>query len=299
MYVQKPITVTDANLTTNIPEPDAGETAYNAGTSYSIGDEVILTSTHRKYRSVQNSNTGHDPAADDGTWWVDIAPTNAWAMFDGIIGTQSTESTEIQISIDAGVYITGLAIFNVTAQTANVTVDDPTDGEVYNHDIDMRDNSQVVDWFTYFIEPIVEKRRVALWDLPAYPNATVAITLGSSGDVSVGECIFGQVMDLGVAQYGTGFQLLNFNVTERDAFGNIIRTTGRRTAKLGKYNIKTLSPRTEYVFNALDDLRDTACVWSGSTDDDKTLIYGYHSDARVNFSTPSLDDVSIEVEGLT
>lgn len=299
MYVLKPVTITDSNLTSNIPEPDTGETVWLVGSTYALNDEVIVVSTHSKYRSVQAGNTGNDPTLDDGTWWVRVAPTNKYAMFDGLIGTQSTESTQIQVDFDAGVIVNGLSVFNVSAQTANVTMNDPIDGEVYNKDIDMRDNSQVVDWYTYFLEPIIEKRRFSLWDLPGYPNATVTLTLGSTGDVACGECVIGQQINLGAALYGTGFQLLNFNVTERDAFGNIVKTTDRRTAKLAKYNVHTPSARSEYVFNVLDDLRDTACVWSGSVDNDKTLIYGYHADARVNFSTPSLDDITIEVEGLT
>lgn len=305
MYVLKPVTITDSNLTSNIPEPDTGEAEWLVGSTYAAGDEVISLATHTKYKSNAGGNIGNDPDSETydsdgiGANWTIYGKSNRYSMFSGVIGTQSTESTQIQVDFDASVIVNGLSVFNVSAQTANVTMDDPIDGEVYNKDIDMRDNSQVVDWYTYFLEPIVEKRRFSLWDLPGYPNATVTLTLGSTGDVACGECVIGQQINLGAALYGTGFQLLNFNVTERDAFGNIVKTTDRRTAKLAKYNVHTPTARSEYVFNVLDDLRDTACVWSGSVDNDKTLIYGYHADARVNYSTPSLDDITIEVEGLT
>lgn len=299
MYVSKPVAINDSVLVSNIPEPDTGETVWLVGTNYNANDEVIVVSTHSKYRSVQGSNVGNDPTTDDGTWWVRIAPTNKYAMFDGLIGTQSTETTQIQVEITAGTYVNAVSAFNVSATSANVTVNDLTNGEVYNQDIDMQDNSMVVDLFTYFFEPIISKRRFSLWDLPIYPSATVTVTFDATGDVSVGELVLGQSRELGVAQYGTGYQLLDFNVVQRDAFGNLSPTTDRRSAKLGKYVVKTLTHKTENTFNILDDLRGIACVWTGSLDNDKTLIYGYHSDARVNYSTPSLDDVTIEVEGLT
>lgn len=299
MYVSIPAEINDSVLVSNIPEPDTGESVWLVGTTYAADAEVIVVSTHSVYRSVQSSNTGNDPTTDDGTWWVRIRPTNKYAMFDGVIGTQSTETTQIQVDITPGSYINNVSAFNVSASTVNVVMDDPTYGEVYNTSVDMQDNSAVIDLYTYFFEPIVNKRRFSLWDLPNYPNATTTVTFTTTGNVSVGELVLGKVRELGIAQYGTGFQLLDFNVVERDAFGNLTKTTDRRSAKLAKYNVKTLSTKSDNTFNILDDLRGTACVWSGSLTNDKTLIYGYHGDARVNFSTPSLDDVTIEVEGLT
>lgn len=305
MYVSKPVEVNDGNLVSNIPEPDTGETEWLVGSTYNTGDEVISLTTHIKYKSNIDSNTGNDPDAatydENGisTNWTIFGKSNRYAMFSGVIGNQSIEDTQIQVDITPSTAVSAVSAFNVSATSVNVTVDDPTNGEVYNHDINMQDNSMIVDLYTYFFEPIVSKRRFSLWDLPIYPQATITVTFDGSGDVAVGELVLGQVRELGMAQKGCGFQLLDFNITKRNPFGDITATTGRRSAKLGKYVVKTLAHKTENTFNILDDLRGTACVWTGSLDNDKTLIYGYHSDARVNYSTPSLDDVTIEVEGLT
>lgn len=299
MYVLRPRAISDANLTSNIPEPDTGEQVWSAGTTYAKGNEVISTSTHRVYRSVIDSNTGNDPTTDDGTKWTNIRATNKYRMFDNVIGSQSNRNANLTVTIAGGQLTNAASVFNVSAQTANVTMNDPSAGEVYNRNIEMRDNSEVTDWYTYFFEPIVEKKEFSLWDLPAYPSATVTLTLTSTGDVKCGEFVVGKQSELGVALLGTSSQLLNFNTTTRDVFGNIIKTTDRRTAKLTKYNVHTLTSKTQNVFNILDELKDVACVWTGSLSDDKTLTFGYHSDARVNFSNPSVDDVTIEVEGLT
>lgn len=58
MRVIDGITVTAAMLGagTTIAEPASGETAWNSGTSYTIGAEVILASTHRTYVSLRGQS---------------------------------------------------------------------------------------------------------------------------------------------------------------------------------------------------------------------------------------------------
>lgn len=92
MIVIPPLTITDSNLTDlNLAEPAAGEPpAWLVGTTYAADDTVYVASTHRIYTSVQGSNLGNDPTTDDGTWWIETAPTNAWAMFDNTVSTQSS-----------------------------------------------------------------------------------------------------------------------------------------------------------------------------------------------------------------
>jgi hypothetical protein len=45
---------------------------WAAGSTYAAAEEVYVSSTDggAYYRSAQNGNTGHAPAADDGTWWA-------------------------------------------------------------------------------------------------------------------------------------------------------------------------------------------------------------------------------------
>ncbi len=303
MYVLKPITVTPSNMTNDIAEPSAGETVWAAGT-YNTGDDRISTTTHKVYRSIVDGNT-LNPELDvydengAGAKWFIVGATNKWRMFDEIVGSQSAKASSMTVELTTGRVIGGVAVFNLTASAANVTVTDPVDGVVYDKDIEMIDNSAVVDMWTYLTEPIVQRKEFALWDLPGYLNADVTFTFTGGSDLAVGEIVLGQVANIGIALHGSGYQLLNFNVTERDEFGNIKPTRGRRTAKLAKFNVKVPTSKTSYTFKQLDDLRQIPAVYSGSVTDDKTLIYGYHSDVIINFSSPSVDDLSLEVEGLT
>ena len=54
-------------------EAASGATEWLVGTTYDDGD-VVWGSDSLSYRAAQDSNVGHDPVGDGGTWWVGIAP---------------------------------------------------------------------------------------------------------------------------------------------------------------------------------------------------------------------------------
>jgi len=302
MIVVKPFEITDEALVSNIPEPDTGEAVWDDQATYNTGDEVIKTETHRVYRSATDANTD-DPEkgvlADPPTW-VDIAPTNRYAMFDGVISRQSVSPNSISVEITAGELINGVAMFNISSLSANVTMTDPIEGEVYNTDIELRDNSEVDDYYAYFFSPILQKTEFILLDLPPYPNATIGVTLTNTGsDVKAGEVVIGKQTVLGVAEYGTSLSLMDFSVRERDEFGNFI-VNRRRTSKLVDFDGYVGTGKVGYVFKQLDKLTTIPCVWSGNPEQgsDITLVYGYYKDMTINISNPSTSSVTIQIEGL-
>ena len=61
MILIKPISIENGALTgSTVPEPDAGETVWTAGT-YNKGDRRISTVTHRVYEVVADPTTHEDP----------------------------------------------------------------------------------------------------------------------------------------------------------------------------------------------------------------------------------------------
>ncbi len=303
MRVVKPIEVTDAKFTSStIPEPDAsvGEIEWSAG-SYNTGDRRIKSSTHRVYEVTADPSTTDDPEVGvlkDPPTWVDVAPTNKWAMFDAVNSTQSEETTQLIVEITNGQTVNSVAGFSIEGATAiNVTVTDPTEGEVYNTDIDMVDNSAVADWYYYFFAQIVQISQFALLDLPAYPAATIKITV-DGGDIKVGSFVLGNQLDLGIANYGTSVQLLDFSKKETDNFGNIVVTQGR-TSKLVDFDVTIDKEKVNYVFGVLSSITTIPSVWVGDDgSNDPTLVFGYYRDYQNNISSPTITDATIQVEGL-
>lgn len=302
MIVIKPIAVDDTNLTSStIPEPDTaqGEVLWVAG-SYNTGDRRV--EGHRIYEVTADPSTTDQPSVGSQKTpptWVDVAPTNKFAMFDTVNSTKSIETTQLIVEIDAGVIINSIAGIAISGATAiNVTVNDPVDGEVYSQDIDMLDNSQVTDWYEYYFSPIIRVSQFVLLDLPAYPNATITITVDGD-DIGFGNLVIGNQAVIGVANYGTNVQLLDFSRKNTDEFGNTV-VSQRRTSKLVEFDVTINKSRVNYVFDLLSSITTVPSVWVGGGDtSDPTLVFGYYRDYQNNISSPTITDATIRVEGLT
>ena len=99
MKLIRPTTLTDAMLTSSTA-PENDYAVWSSGTAYAVGARVILTSTHRKYEALAAS-TGVSPASDP-TKWLDLGPTNRWAMFDARVGTATTRTSTLQVVLAPG-----------------------------------------------------------------------------------------------------------------------------------------------------------------------------------------------------
>lgn len=299
MRVVKPITVDDTTLSsTSIPEDDYPQWTPGA---YVVGDKRIKTETHRIYECLVN--TSDDPEVGVlavPPTWLDLGATRPWRMFDGSISSQSNDTSDIVVAFQPGRTLSSVASFNTSGVTSvNITMTDPGEGEVYNRDIELLDNSAVNDWYTYFFEPIIRSTEFLVMDLPLYGAATTTVTYTIDTEGFVGELVFGNAVDLGVANYGTSLQLLDFSRKERDEFGNytIVR---RNTSKLVNFDVTIETGQVGFVFNQLSALTTIPVVWVGTdNEEDPTIVYGYYRDSRIDISSPSISDCSIEVEGLT
>src|SRR3990170_7159070 len=123
MNVIPPLTITDARLiSSTVSEPDAGspstEPVYNAGTTYGLGDIAISTTTHLKYESLAAGNIGN--ALTDTTKWLELGPTNKWAMFDLLRSTATSAAASLSVVIAPGTRIDSLALLGLVGDTVTV-----------------------------------------------------------------------------------------------------------------------------------------------------------------------------------
>ena len=302
MDIIKPITVTDSVLTsTNIAENDYAEWAV--GTTYNTGDKVISTTTHRIYESVIDSNLGNDPTTDDGTNWLNIGATNRWKAFDQYISDPVSNTTSIQYTLTPpnGSIPSAVALLNLKGISANVTVTDSVDGEVYNTDIDLLDNRNIVDWYTYFFEEQVQREEALFLDIPPYIGAVVSVTVQEEvgQTAELGQLIFGFLSDVGLTVYGTSIGIEDYSIKDRDAFGNAI-IVQRNFSQTVDFDVQFETQNARKIQKTLAALRATPVVYLGSTDVSYgTLVYGFYRRFDITLETPSYAFASIEVEGLT
>lgn len=302
MDIIKPITVTDSVLTsTNIAENDYAE--WNSATTYAIGDNVISVTTHRIYESVTASNLNNDPTTDDGTNWLNIGATNRWKAFDNYLSDPVSNTTSIQYTLTPpnGSIPSAVALLNLKGISANVTVTDSVDGEVYNTDIALLDNRNIVDWYTYFFEEQVQREEALFLDIPPYIGAVVSVTVQEEvgQTAELGQLVFGFLSDVGLTVYGTSIGIEDYSIKSRDAFGNAI-IVERNFSQTVDFDVKFETQNARKIQKTLAALRATPVVYLGSTDVSYgTLVYGFYRRFDITLETPSYAFASIEVEGLT
>ena len=296
MQIISPLAITDTILTSsNVPETDAA--AYNAGTTYADGATVIYE--HNVYESLVGSNLGNQPDISL-TDWLLLGATNRFKAFDQKISDAVVYADTITYSLDPGVNIDSIVFFGLTAAEVNITITDPTDGEVYNETRSTLSNISVVDWYTYFFgAPTTFEREVVFQDLPPYSSATIVITITNTGsNAEVGQLVLGSAVSLGLTTYGSSISIQDYSRKERDAFGNPI-IIERAFARLVDFNVQLSTSDVRRVDRELASYRTTPIVWIGVPEEEYGLVvYGYYRQFDILLSNVSISDATIEVEGL-
>lgn len=300
MDIIRPVVVTDAVLdSSNVPENDYAE--WNVATAYTVGNRVILLSTHRIYEAV-GSSTGVNPATDDGTNWLNIGATNRWKAFDQKIGDPVTQVDSISYTLtDVNSTPTGVALFGLKGVTATVTVIDSVEGEVYSQTNSLLDSDEIFDWFSYFFEEITYVTTTLFTGIPPYRGSTVSVTVTEdTGETAqLGQLVFGYVTDLGVTTYGTAISIQDFSRKETDAFGNFI-VVERAFANLVDFDVRLPTQTAGRVRRILAEYRATPIVYVGNENSSfGTIVYGFYRNFDITLDTPSLSFAAIEVEGLS
>lgn len=300
MKVIAPKALIDSMLVSaSIAEPDTSETAWNALTAYTAGDLAIRTQTHRVYERLVAGTTATAPESDP-TNWLDVGPTNRWAMFDNQISTASAASNTLSVTINTG-YISGVAFVGLVGVQLVVTVKDAPGGStVYTRTINL-DGTIIADWYGYFFEPSVQLDTVALTDLPPYNNMQIAATITATGSVQCGGMVFGLVYDLGESAFGATAGITDYSVKEVDQFGTVTFVP-RTFAKRATFPLMLEAAQMRRVQRQLSELRAKPAMWIGA--DDTTLyaplvIYGWYRDFQIEVAYPTEVLVSLEIEGLT
>lgn len=306
MKVIKPVALTTAMLNAaSVPENDYAEWA--AGTNYVAKQRVIRVATHRIYEAVRASS-GKDPStrADDSDW-IDIGPTNRWAMFDQAVGSSTVAQGAITVTLAPG-SVGALAIADTNADTARVVV--KVGGTVlYDRTLSTNASGGVIDdWYDYFFAPIGKLMTLIFYDLPLYPNASIEVTITGpdpNGPVSVGTLLTGSLTQLGSTEAGASIGILDFSRKETDDFG-VTTVVERAWSKRMTAKAMIDTAAVDGIQRALAGVRATPCLWIGEDGYDSLAVYGFFKDFSIDL-TVGIDPatgsggtsyVSLTIEGL-
>jgi hypothetical protein len=297
MKVIKPVAVTDAVLISSTA-PETDYSAWAAGTAYSVGNRVIRTSTHRIYERLIAGTTATAPELD-AVNWIDIAPTNRWAMFDSEVSTQTALASPLTVVIKPG-FVNGIALFGLVGDSLTVTVRDGLAGSVVYSRTLALDGTILADWYQYFFEPYVQRADVVLTDLPPYGDAHITLTLTGSGTVKCGIVALGTVYTLGDTQQGASVSIVDYSRKETDAFG-VTSFVQRAYSKRMSVNLLLANAQLNKTQRVLADLRASPAAWVGTDAPgyEPLTVYGFYKDFSIDIAYPQLSYCSLEIEGLT
>ena len=310
MRVITPLIINDTNLTNStVAEPDltVGEALWVAATSYNIDDIVIRTTTHKKYINIQSGIDATLPEVDAAlaapTRWIEIGPTNKYAMFDTLRSTKTFAPSPLVIEITPDMRVDSIALGGLNNEIALTVNIEMTSGAsvVYSHTENL-DTRGVVNWFDYFYADFSSRENFVRFDLPPYTDGVLTITFTSTtGTVECGVLLVGKQTYLGSLGLGARISANNFSRIEREFDGTAILRQRQTKPKLTG-QIFCDKSNVNKVLALKETLNAVPAFWSG-LDDAYTdeyfnglQIFGIYKLLDVDVAYPNQALIDIEIE---
>jgi hypothetical protein len=303
MIAVTPLVITDINLiSSNVPEPSVGEAAWVAAANYTLGQEVIRVTTHKKYKNILAGADAGLPELTP-TRWVESGVTNKFSMFDQYRNTQTVAASPLVVTVSPAKRINSFVAIGMEGDTLNVKMMQGAT-EIYNFTQNLSTRI-VTNYYEYCYAEFGTKPSFAQFDLPPASNGIVTMTLSSpTGSVKCGSFIIGNQTYIGALRYGAKIGALNFSRIER-AFD-------------GSFNAAALVPRpskprvvgqlfseialTDTLMKLRSDLDGVPAAFSG-LDDESTdqrfaalLFSGILRNLEPSLDYPDTNLVDIEIE---
>ena len=278
MRLMPPVTVTDAVLSSSsVAEDDYP--AWSAGVGYAVGSRVIRE--HRRYESLTAANIGNDPALG-ATQWLDLGPTNRWAMFDQALGSVTSAAGSLTVTLAPPGPVDMAALLDVVGQSIRVQV---------------TDNGAVVFDRS---EPVDGRGAYLFRDLPTTAGASVTVTVaGASGSapVSVGTLAIGRSVGLGITGASPTAGITDYSRKEVDDFGTVTivqRAWSKRMAATTLIRADAL----DVVASRIAAVRAKPALWIGDDGLESLILYGFFKDFAIE-AGQQVSKLSLSIEGLS
>lgn|GEM_PF-835344 len=269
----RPFTVDDSVLaSSSVPETD--HAAWDSGTDYFIGDRVIRL--HRVYESLGDLNTDHDPSVDT-TRWLDVGPTNRWAMFDQALGTVTSKAMGFTFTLTAPGATTALAVLDATA--ASIRVQAPG-----------YDQTKAV---------VAGAAGNALFlDLVAAAGAAITVTVAplADGTAEVGTLLFGTIDPFGVTETSPTIGITDYSLKTTDDFGGTTVVPRAWSKRMVLRSLLSTSA-VDNVMRRLATLRAIPTLWIADDAFSSLSVFGFFRDFTVTLSAAA-STASVTIEGL-
>lgn len=234
------------------------------------GGTAINTSGSQSgtHTATANGNTNHSPAIDDGTWWEDVGPTNAWACFDLLSGAQTWAASPLVIVLAPGQRFDAIGINDLVADSVTFSLNSASGGGVVYTASDSLSTRFVANWYDHFFSEFTYRAVSQDFDIPPYSDGALTITMArSSGLVGCGAILPGMQVYVGTTIHdGANGDVKNYSEVERNFAGRVVSMTPRRSVPLTSLQVRVEQANVNRV-RALRDRGDAVPMfWSGIDD---------------------------------
>lgn len=234
-----------------------------------------------------------------GEQWLRVGSTNRWKMFDNANNSQSANTSTIDVTLNCDGRVDSVALLNVSAASARITMTDDVDGVVYDQTISLVEEVGESSWYAWLFDPIERRTELAVTDMPPYLDPVINIVLTDTGNtVLCGNCVVGKVKEIGTSLHGSSFSIQDYSTKETDDFG-VTTIVERDYASRGNFLIKVENDFLGRLKNLLAAYRATPVVYIGADEYDPTIIFGIYRDVNVEISYPTVSICTLDLLGLT
>jgi hypothetical protein len=290
-------------LTSSIAEPDAtvGEVLWSGATNYATDAKVIRTTTNKVYQRITPGGTDAGTPETTPSKWLEIGPTNRWAMFDNSRSTKSTlvAAGTITVSLALGSNrANSFALIGCTAASVVVTVTN-AGNTLYSNTYSLLSRN-TGSWYSYFFGVFSFTSAIVKFDLPYNINNTITFTFSVPAGGSIGGIIIGNKLDIGNIQVSPTIEQLNFSTIERDVFGNSVLIP-RRSVPRTSQKVFTTKENVNKLLAARSDLNAIPALWAGIDDASDEyfaplLIFGVYKEFSISMEYPDYATVTLQLE---
>ncbi len=296
LRIVQPLPVSDSVLVeTDVPE--SAYPAWSGAATYGLGDRVHLASTHLVYESAVAGNSGNNPVGS--LQWVEVGPTNRWAMFDRSNSTQTAKSTSFFYRLQPTGAFNAFALLGLTgAQSVRVRVTHPTLGSLYDRTLDLTSLPVQAGWWEWFYGERRGPSLAVLMDVPGVIGAELRIDVTGTTALAAGVLIFGQAKALGMlVQQGARLGIQDYSRKEVNDFGDTVLVQ-RAFARRASFDIPIKAELVDESISYLASIRATPCLFVAPRYE-SAVIYGFYKEFDVNIAYATVSECSLQVEGLT
>lgn len=300
MKVINPIEISESSIYSSTVVED--HPVWSSSTTYSV-DDIVIYGT-KKYKSLQNSNLNKIPSTVGSLWWIEIGPSNKFAMFDEQVNTQTIASSGTFTVVVSASNTDSIFFANVEAISINVTVrSGPTTSSpiLYNYTLSSGLN-EINNWLKYFTyDPFFRPSQYYLTNLPSSSGNYVFITFNNgSNPAKCGVCVIGSIFELGKTEYGASAGIIDYSRKETNEQGEttFVRRNFSKRLETRLFVKRENVSRTQKI---LYEIRSKPVVWLASDDlayQEPLVVYGFYRDFSTEIAYPTVSYCNIQIEGL-